>query len=192
MSEFEYLETLSIIIVGLALTNIMTSVHKLVEAGPRVRWHWGAVMTTLFAAIVSLGFLWVLLANRASQPAHPLFIGFLLVWATNLALLFFICAASLPDEVPHEGINLRDFYFGNRRRFFGFAAVFYLCNCLQNAAGMVLGGVTAKGLVFLLSNAVGVLASTSLIYFRAAWWHALVLSISLVAALLLYGPVALP
>ncbi|HEY1711155.1 MAG TPA: hypothetical protein VGG10_23010 [Rhizomicrobium sp.] len=98
MTEFDYIDSLAVIVVGLALTNIMTSVHKLVEAGDRVKWHWSAGLTTLFAAIVSLGFLWILLANRASQPAHPLFIGFLLVWAVNLALLFFLCAATLPTR----------------------------------------------------------------------------------------------
>lgn len=34
------------IIVGLALTNILTSIHKLVEAGSRVRWHWLAPVST--------------------------------------------------------------------------------------------------------------------------------------------------
>ncbi|HEY1711156.1 MAG TPA: hypothetical protein VGG10_23015 [Rhizomicrobium sp.] len=57
---------------------------------------------------------------------------------------------------------------------------------------MVLGGVTAAGLIFFISNAAGLLFSGSLIYFRAAWWHALVLSGSLLAVVLLYGWIALP
>jgi len=109
----------------------------------------------------------------------------------NIALLFFLCAASLPDEVPEAGIDLREYYFANRGRFFGFVAAFYLSNCLQNGFGMLMGGTTQAGVIFFLSNVAGLLGSVSLIWLRTAWWHATVLGTGLVVVLLLYGPIAL-
>ena len=122
MSRNEYAAILIGIVVGVALSNILTSVHKLMAARRRVRWHWMAPTIALSAAILTLGAFWHqwVGAQAYAQPRHY-FITALPTYA-SFFLMFLACAATLPDEVPGHGLDLREYYFANIWRVWGFLA----------------------------------------------------------------------
>lgn len=129
MTRAEYAAIFIGIVVGLALANILASVHKLMEAGHRVRWDWLSPAMAINAILLTLGTFWHqwVQMQRAPQGPH----SFLSTLPTAIAflLLYLACAATLPDEAPEAGANLRGYYFDNRRRIWGlFCATFgYTC-----------------------------------------------------------------
>ena len=195
MTEFEYAAVFYGIVVGLALQNIFTSIHKLVEGGKRIHWHWMAPATALSAAILTLGNFWFWWLGRgATGDLHPNIFLFL-IRAVNLGLLFLACAATLPDEVPERGLDLRNYYFENRHRIWGFSAAFSFMNTCDWAVGIVSGAITGPnlrmGLIFLAGNALAVIIDISLIFVRAPWLHTIWIVSGIALLLLLYGPMPL-
>src|ERR1700761_2473934 len=176
MSSFEYAAIFYGIIVGLALQNILESIHKLVEAGKRVRWHWMAPATALGSAILILGNFWVWWIRRHDVDSRHTVYTFL-VTALALSLLFLTCAASLPDEAPEHGIDLKEFYFANRKRFWGFYAATLVVNLLTWLLVFLQSGfdTAAQRTVSaaLTGNIIGLAIAVTSVFVRAAWWHAI-------------------
>jgi len=192
MTYFEYAAVYFGIIVGLALANILTSFHKLVEAGARVRWGWLAPASALYAATLTLGEFWSVWV-RQNDMGHRTFFTWLPL-ASAFALLFLMCAASLPDEAG-EGVDLRRFYIDNRRRFWGFSLALHVLNLCSWTITFLEQGFDAHyvhgHLQPVLGNAVEAALSLSLIFVRTAWWHVLILAAIWAYALSYFGPLSL-
>ncbi|MFM7465404.1 MAG: hypothetical protein ACKO28_08055 [Cyanobium sp.] len=56
MNEFSHLRTVVAVLVGLALSNLATSVHHLLRERNRVRWDWLAPSTALLSVLLILQF----------------------------------------------------------------------------------------------------------------------------------------
>ena len=192
MSAFEYAAIFIGIVVGLALQNTLSSIHKLVEAGSRVRWHWMAPVAAFGAIVLTLGnfWFWWLARDLPSSVSHS-FLMFL-ASAMALSLLFLACAATLPDEVPGEGLDLKDYYFDNRHRMWGYSAAYYFVSLCIWTAVVVQRGYQSPtlhtDLIFVAANAAAVAMSVTLIVVRNWWLHAIWLVGGLLFLLLLYGP----
>jgi len=194
MSSFEYAAIFYGIIVGLALQNILESIHKLVGATGRVRWHWMAPATALGSAILILGNFWVWWIRRNDVDSRHTVYTFL-VTALALSLLFLTCASSLPDEVPEAGIDLKQFYFSNRKRFWGFYAATLVVNLLtwllvflQNGFGEA-AQRTVGTAVF--GNMLGLAIALVSVFVRAAWWHAIAIVSVMTFVLTMVGPLSI-
>ncbi|HEX2593572.1 MAG TPA: hypothetical protein VHL34_18880 [Rhizomicrobium sp.] len=193
MSYFEYEAIYLGIIVGLALANILTSLHKLIEAGKRVRWSWMAPGTAAYAATHTVNEFWFTWVYHQNDPGQTVF-----TWYANalaFALLFLMCAAALPDDAADGDVDLERFYIDNRKRFWGFSAALHALNLASWLKGFVLAGFA---LPFLHSSALPMLANTgegllslSLMFTRAKWWHALVLVLLWGWSLYFFGPMPL-
>ena len=110
MNPFEYLLPLISVIVGLSITDLATSLHRLLRARRRVEWDWLPLATALLALLLVLNIWWGLYPEEALEVyAVADFFPIL----TTLIALFLINAAALPDRVPPEGIDLRAFYESN-------------------------------------------------------------------------------
>ena len=72
MTYFEYAAIYFGIIVGLALANILTSIHKLIEAGPRVRWGWMAPASAGYAATLTINEFWYLWLGQRHEPLRTI------------------------------------------------------------------------------------------------------------------------
>ncbi|NBC00820.1 MAG: hypothetical protein GVY15_08165 [Bacteroidetes bacterium] len=110
MNPFEYLLPLVSIIVGLAIADLATSLHRLLRARRQVEWDWLPLATALLAVVLVLNVWWELYPAEAIEvytvaEFFPVMAG--------LIVLFLINAAALPDQVPSEGIDLRAFYESN-------------------------------------------------------------------------------
>jgi hypothetical protein len=119
MSLFDFTFGLSAVILGLALTHLMTSLHGLVLAGRRVRW---APEPLLLAAIIFLVIVSVWLFHWSVRDMRETTIGLMLIEVLKLLLPFLAAAFVLPDRLPEEGpIDLYAHY--DRTRPFTFGAL---------------------------------------------------------------------
>ena len=113
MTVAEYVTTFVAIIVSLAVADLLISLHRLLRAGSRVRWHWIPAAVALYALLLAANFWW----GNYSRFAHLTQVSmaeFLPILA-SLVVLFLILAAVLPDEVTAEGLDLKAWYWSNAR-----------------------------------------------------------------------------
>jgi hypothetical protein len=115
MTAGEYVSAFASIILALAVTDLATSMHRLMRARGRVRWDWLPLAVALLILLATVQYWWVFFAVWSSVTSFPL--GAFLPALLTLLLLFFIASAALPDEVPAEGLDLEAYYFENRTYF---------------------------------------------------------------------------
>jgi hypothetical protein len=118
---FEFALGLFSVLIGLAIADVAASFHRLMRAEPRVRWDPLALLSALFAMIITVGMWFDLWGIRNATSVRHFFLYLALVGA--FFVLFLIAASSLPDEVP-EGVDLREFYGRNRRYFWSLVTLF--------------------------------------------------------------------
>jgi hypothetical protein len=119
MSQFEYLSVLVSIIVGLALTQLLSGAARLVQLRKRMRMHAPTLlwMPTLF--LIDVQVWWVAFERRATTEWH--FFSFLLYLLIPV-MLFLLSYLVLPDLGDEDEADLRDNFDGNRAWFFGLLA----------------------------------------------------------------------
>jgi hypothetical protein len=195
VSYFEYMAIFIGIIVGLALANILSSVHKLMEAGQRVRWDWLAPAMAANATLLTLGFFWhqYLLAQTTPHVARPFV--YVLLRAVAYFLLYLACAATLPDEVPERGVDLRAYYFANRVRVWGLFCATFVLSSSTWVAGFVQTRSIAQiqtNAAFIALGAVGLILSIVSLTVRALWWHRIAVIALATLFVAVFGPMVLP
>ena len=120
MSHSDNLSTLITIIFGLMLTDLFASIHRLIRHRRRIHWHWLPLLTAWYVLVTILKNWWLLVFREGEGIWESGWIFFF--YGHLLLLLFLVSAAVLPDEVPEKGLDLRSFYFDNRRQFWGLLA----------------------------------------------------------------------
>jgi hypothetical protein len=120
---FEYALGLFAVLIGLAVTDIANSLHRLLRRTREVRWDGLTVLAAGYALMMAVGMWFDLWSVRNVAEARRFF--FYLVIMGEFFVLYLICAASLPDE-PAERVDLRRHYEENRRYFWGLVALFQL------------------------------------------------------------------
>lgn len=150
MSAAAHLLVLVSVIVGLALTDILESTHKLVHARERVRFDWLPVgwAVLLFYVIVQL---WWGTYGAMEAESQQTYFGFafrLLIFVT-----FYLLASSVLPDVEAEGVvDMRAHYFENRTWFFLLAALnvaLLIVDTFRRGAPLLHAGQVFRG-VFLL------------------------------------------
>ncbi|HET9145344.1 MAG TPA: hypothetical protein VFN81_04550 [Sphingomicrobium sp.] len=121
MSVREYLSVFVSIIVGLAVADLLISLHKLIRGGSRVRWYWLAPALTFYMLLVIMSLWWgtFLWLGHVSSLSIAEFLPTLMV----AIAIFLLAAAVLPDEIPEGGIDLKAWYFGNASQIWLLAAI---------------------------------------------------------------------
>jgi hypothetical protein len=122
MSPFEYIFALISVLVGLAIADLATSLHRLLQSRDRVQWDW-LPLTAAFLAILAVLDIWWGLYGTQEATFYQSLAGFLPL-AAQLFLLFLINAAALPNKVPQDGIKLQSFYEDNSSYFWSLFAVY--------------------------------------------------------------------
>ncbi len=114
-SPFDYLLILAAVILGLAVSDLVISLQRLLAAGRRVKWDWlspGLALVALLK-IVTLWWSWYVVGPIAKRVTFEMYLGE--IGAT--AILFLMSASALPDEIGPEGVDLRAWFETSRRRF---------------------------------------------------------------------------
>ncbi len=116
MQPFEYLLLLAAVILGLAIADLAISLNRLLRAGRKVKWDWLAPLAALVAMlkIVTQWWGWYQIQDRARGATFEMFVWVLIV----TLLLFLLASASLPDETPAEGIDLKAYFDKVARYYF--------------------------------------------------------------------------
>jgi hypothetical protein len=178
LGAFEYLMLFAAVILGLAVCDLAVSVHRLLAAGPRVRWDWLAPLAALvaFLKIVTQWWTFFLAGPLAKGLTFEMFLGVLVA----AVLLFLLAADALPDEVGEGPIDLRAHYARVQRRFWLlFAAQWFLLTAVSTWAQVAI----EKAHLDLVSPAWLILPATLLLAFwKNRWWQ----TIGLVGFVLVY------
>jgi len=184
LDAFQYSMGLFSVVIGLAVTNVGTSLHALLRSRKQVRWDaltLGVALYTLCAAIYMWFDIW---GVRRVEATREFF--FYVALVAELFVLFLAAAASLPDEASGQQ-DLRRYYDDNRPYFWTLMALFqggYTLFGLYFTAGDLMKLAPAAALVqILLMAAPTIVAATlALVRWRAAHYVSLALLFGLMAA----------
>jgi hypothetical protein len=142
MTPFEYVVVLISIILGLGITQIMTGVADLVHQWEKVKLYWPHCLWIVLVFIMHVQEWWITYELKQTFEVWrlPTFLFFTL-YPVNL----FIMARILFPYAPSEGpIDLKQFYFGNFRKFFLMFMVLLVLSVISN---VVVNGFTPDQLV---------------------------------------------
>ena len=174
MHPFEFLTAFVAILIGLAVADLATSLHRLLRARDRVKWDWATPAAAAMVAIQVMAQFWVFWFSRGER-IYTFASTFALT--AVLVLAFLVASAVLPDEVPAEGIDLRVFYEKNRRYLWSLEALYVATVTFQEWDKFG----TAEHRLDLRGNAIGFVQAIAAILFRWRWLQAVVLASYLIA-----------
>lgn len=182
MTPFDYFMIFVTIIIALAIESVAKDVDTLIAARARVRWHWMAPVTALNSVLLTLSQFFLFWELRTHSPFNN-YLRALPPLATMLTL-FLAASAALPSEVPPEGLDLKQWYFGNRVRYWGLTIVLMGCFIVTNSVAYFSHMVPGpQALTFSVEAAITAILAASLIWSQAAWWHGIVIVLFLVTGL---------
>jgi hypothetical protein len=130
MSPFEYELILVTIIVGLAITDKLVSLHCLLRSRTRVRWHWLPLVAALLVLLTLLQFWWGFYRLGRIEIWNQY--GAFLLLLLQLILMFLLACAALPDD--ERDFDLAAYYAHNRRYFW---TLFALVALVATAGNLV-------------------------------------------------------
>ncbi len=147
----EYILVLVSIVLGLALTDLAFSTHRLIRRRADVKFDATPILAALLAA-------YLVFTNFWSDYGHYRTVTSAALWETlpNLAILFvnfLIAAAALPDEWEGE-IDLWQYYLATRRQFWILIAIGTLTALAYGAVNLrplPISAFISAGLVLILA-----------------------------------------
>ena len=184
MTAGDYVSAFASIILALAVTDLATSMHRLLRARDRVRWDWLPLAVALLILLSAVQYWWMFFEIWSSTGRFTLG-GFLPTFLT-LLLLFFIASAALPDEVPREGLDLEAYYFDNRIYFWSLFALLVVSTTLSTILLRATPATTSRDVLLWIiqsGNFPLLVISALLIATRRRWVHAALILFMLAAML---------
>ena len=177
MTTPAHVETFISIVVGLALTDVAQSLHRLLRAGRRVRWDLLTPLAALLVTCAVINTWWTL--DRVFSYAVT-FAAFLPNFG-SLILLYLLASATLPDKVPDEGLDLKAYYLENRTYFWGLFVLWALALVANEAAlSAAQGRPAARIFAAAWPNLPFIALFALLMWTRRRWLHGAVLVVTLV------------
>jgi hypothetical protein len=119
VNTFEYITALVAVVIGLAIADLATSLHRLLRHRNIVRWDWVSPVAALLilAELFNLWWRWRGFTGTTMGDVVPYFVALILIYLT--------ASITLPDEVPAEGLDLGR-YFDENRSYFWFVYASYI------------------------------------------------------------------
>ena len=111
METFEYITALVAVVIGLAIVDLTTSLHRLLRNRKVVRWDWVSPLAAIMI-LTELFNLWWQWRDFTGATIGDVVPHFLL-----LILVYLAASISLPDDVPEGGIDLGRYFDENRSYF---------------------------------------------------------------------------
>jgi hypothetical protein len=109
---FAYLAAFVSIVLAVALSDMIQSTHRLIRARDRVKWD---PLTPLLALSVFTSLLAAFFSLWGDARFERLTYYGLLAFMVGPVITALVAFAVLPDDVPDSGLDLRQFFFNNRR-----------------------------------------------------------------------------
>jgi len=166
VSPFEHISVLVSIILGLGITQLLMSLHRLVQARHRVKTYWLPLLWAALIFIAQVEWWWSSYALRTETIWNFFYFLFVLLSPVSLYLA---AAFALPDFEKGEHYDLREYYYASRGWFFGFVATGPVLDAVRR--GIQAGSFTDYGAV---SNVISAVLVGSLAVSRSPRYHAAV------------------
>lgn len=131
MSAYEYIAVATSIVVGLAITQLLSGVAQLYHARKDVRTYWLHTAWNAVLLLFAFRIWWVFWLYR-DVPEWGFF-QFLLYLSPSI-VFYFLAAIAVPDMQRDTVNDLRGYYYSNRTGFFGGMAVHGLLSLLAPSA----------------------------------------------------------
>ena len=161
----EYVSILATLILGLAMADLAQSFHRLMTAPAPVRWHWLSPLLALTMLLLILSFWWA--SFRWYSTLENVTIGGILPDIALFLTLFLATAVVLPDQVPAEGIDLKDYYLSRASYFWGLQAAIIVA--VMISAALRSEAWTSDFLLGQVNNVVVGGIALLLVFYRRMW-----------------------
>jgi hypothetical protein len=125
MTSGEFAIGLMTIITGLAIADLVISLHGLLMHRRKVRWDWLAVIAALYVFLLIVSTWGIYFRNLANQQIEPP-LWLFAIYLGQAITMYLAARASIPDEVSAEGVCLADHYARISRYFWAALALTYL------------------------------------------------------------------
>jgi hypothetical protein len=182
VTPFDYFMVFVTIIIALAIESVAKDVDTLIAAKRRVKWHWMAPVTAVNSILLILSQFFLLWELRAHSPFNTYLHA--LSPVTTMLMLFLTASAALPSDVPAEGLDLKEWYFGNRARYWGLTIALMGCFVFTNGVAYFTHAVPGwQALALSVEAVTAALFAASLIWSKAVWWHSVVIVLFFVTSL---------
>lgn len=153
------------IILGVAVAFELGNLNQLIRSD-KVKWHWAQALFALLVLLTITAFWWMI----ARQPEGEISLARFLPVMFVLVLLTLLAAASLPDKIPDEGLDLANYYMSQRRYQWG---LFLMIMAPLGINWLIVLARRGEGFGYVVANGWGevvpMLAITWLI-FANRWW----------------------
>ena len=111
---------LASIVLGVAITFELEHLNRVLRSRA-VKWHWAQPIFALFVLLTIISYWW----GAAKNPQGTITLGEFLPVMFQLVMLALLAAASFPDKVPEDGLDLAEYYQENRRYQWLLMALFF-------------------------------------------------------------------
>lgn len=116
MGGGEYLLGLILIITGLAISDMVVSLHGVLINRTRVEWDWLALIAAVYIFLMIVNSWGLSFQTFNTRDANPYLWEFLELLGQIIAL-YLAARAALPDAVPDGGLDLGEYYASISRYF---------------------------------------------------------------------------
>lgn len=168
------------IIVGVAVSDQILSLHRLLRSRVPVKWHWAQPWFAFLVLLLNVMIWW----SIVGQSQQSMTIGEFVPTLIQLILLALLTISTLPDHIAPEGVNLADYYQANRRYQWTLLACALGWDMLIDVVKEVRDGATFFGAVSNQSEDGLVMAIMIALAFTRRWTF-----VAIGMALLSLGPV---
>lgn len=135
MDAFSYLSVLLSIVLGLAVTQLLSSFAALVRARRRIAMYWPVPVQMAATLLITVQVWWALFGMRDLR--HWTFASFLIILMQVIAV--YLMAAFITPDLSREGsVDLREGYFREKRWYFGSILLALVVSITKNI--LVTGG----------------------------------------------------
>lgn len=163
---------LASIVLGVAIAFELEHLNGVLRA-KNVKWHWAQPLFALFVLLTIIAFWWgaVNWAEDPSRADEPFTFARFLPMMFQLVLLALLAAASFPDKIDDDGLDLAEYYQDNRRYQWMLMALYFWAVYIGFAVNVVQTSETAGEVVNKIAfDTVYAAALTSMIFLRR-WWQ---------------------
>src|SRR5262245_60840692 len=168
MTAFQYLLGLVSILVSLAIADLVKSLHGLLRARVRIRWHWHPLAAALLVLLAILEFWWKF--YRIGRIEVWSQYGLFLLLILHLILLFLLASSALPDDAQDER-NLEEYYERNRIYFWTLFALFVVSAICVNLVAASPKDSLSTLIFSAAPNFITAILMLSLAYVRSTVYH---------------------
>ncbi|MGA8658696.1 MAG: hypothetical protein WB586_21380 [Chthoniobacterales bacterium] len=176
--SFNYLSVLLAIVLGLAITQVLQGLRRLILTRAKVKLYLPTLIWAGLVLLLAIQAWWASFGMR--MRAHWTFLA-LLVIVLQAISLYMAAALVLPDVTGDATVDLRDHYFAHKSWFFGALLATVVFSAAKDLA---LEGHLPDRMNLAFHIIFGVLSITGVIT-RREWFHKL-MTLAFVLLLLLY------